>query len=145
MKCHYNDGFTLLELVMVLLIVGVAISIAAVSLDSVYEKNILRQEATRLYGTLRHAREVSLLHRAPVTFLHEEESGQFWLDKGGSVFGKVHQLHNGIQIEGDSIVFLPKGNSTGGIVTIADAKKRKYSIEVDPNTGNAAVKRLQPH
>jgi|Deesub1362A_J573_1020465.scaffolds.fasta_scaffold00045_35 general secretion pathway protein H len=142
MKYLYKNGFTLLELIIVLFIVGIAASIVTVSVNRAYKKSIVRQEAKRIHGILRHARELSLLQRTPVVFALDEENNIFWLEKDGAVYGKVKTVPRGIRLSGEPIVFLPKGNSTGGLITLMDSEERGYSIEVDPVTGTATVKRL---
>jgi general secretion pathway protein H len=137
------EGFTLLELIVVLVILGIAMTIGTISINRAYQKSTLKDEALRVQGTLRHARDSSLIDRMPVTFMLEEEAGQFWLERDGKVFGRVRKVPMGLAIEGESIVFMPKGNSTGGVVIIKRSKQdRGYVIEVDKVTGVAKIRRL---
>jgi type II secretion system protein H len=136
-------GFTLIELIVVLFILGIAMAIGTVSTMRAYQKSILKDEALRVQGTLRLARDASLIDRMPVTFALEPDSGTFWLERQGSAYGKVRKIPSGLEIEGEPIVFMPKGNSTGGVITIRRSEEdRGYVIEVDTVTGTAKIRRL---
>ena len=143
MRYHFKkNGFTLLELIIVMFIAGIGLSIVGVAAARSYEKGMLRQEAARLHSTMRYARELSLMQRAPVGFALQEEEGVYWLEKNGSLWGDKKAVRSGHVLEGEPIVFLPKGNSTGGYISITDSRERGYSIEVDPVTGRATIQRL---
>ncbi len=142
MRYLSNKGFTLIELIVVLIILSVASAIAVVSVGRAHEKRVFKEQALRVQGTLRHARDISLLDRIPVTFALEEEDGKFWLEKDGAPYGRVRTLPEGFELAGEGIVFLPKGNSTGGFITIKKEDGRGYAIEVDTVTGIAKVRRL---
>jgi prepilin-type N-terminal cleavage/methylation domain-containing protein len=144
MRYPSDRGFTLLELIVVLLVVGLAASVVMMTTARTQEKTMLDQEARKLHRVLGYARELSLIQRAPFVFVSDEETGRFWIEKNGSPYGDVLVLHKNLMIRGDAIVFLPKGNSTGGSVAITDKKKRGYVIKVDPATGISEIFRLQP-
>jgi prepilin-type N-terminal cleavage/methylation domain-containing protein len=144
MRYLSERGFTLLELFVVLFIVGLALSLVVMTTARTRDKTLLEQEARKVRRTLSYARELSLMQRTPFSFVPDPESGTFWLEKDGKPYGGVHALPDGLSLEGEAIVFLPKGNSTGGGVAVTDKKKRGYVIEVDPTTGTAEIFRLQP-
>jgi general secretion pathway protein H len=144
MRYLSKKGFTLLELLLVLLIAGLAVSLVVVSTVSTQEKTVLHQEARRLQRTLEYARELSLMKRRPFVFVPADEGGSFWLESDGEPFGKELVLPKGLLVEGDVIVFLPKGNNTGGSVAITNRSGKGYFIELDPATGKAELQRLQP-
>lgn len=142
MRYPSEDGFTLVELIVVLVVAGVALAIVTLSLNRAYQKSVLREEATRLQGTLRHARDTSLLMRLPVLFALDEEEDAYWLESDGQVRGNVKRLPDGVELTGTEVVFLPKGNTTGGWVTIRRADGAGFTVEVDTVTGKAEVRRL---
>ncbi len=103
---------------------------------------MLKEQAARVHGTLRHARDASLLRRMPVTFALDSESGTFWLHGGGGLLGSKKTLPGDLVLEGEDVVFLPKGNSTGGLLALTRPDGRGYLFEVDPITGVARVSRI---
>ncbi len=138
-----EKGFTLLELIVVLWILGIAMAVITVSIQRAHEKGFLKDEAQRVHGTLRQARDTSLIDRIPITFVANAEEGSFWLEKEGGVYKKIQKLPRGLEIQGEPIVFMPKGNSTGGTVILKRTEQdRGYVIEVDSVTGTAKIRRL---
>ena len=125
-----------------LVVAGIALAIVTLSLSRAYEKSVLREEATRLQGTLRHARDTSLLMRLPVRFTLDEEEDEYWLLVDGQMQGRVRRLPDGVSLTGTEMVFLPKGNTTGGWVTIRRADGAGFTVEVDTVTGKAEIRRL---
>ncbi len=143
MRSLSDRGFTLLELIVVLLVIAVAAAMTTVSINRAYEKSVLKDQAMRVHGALRHARDKALLERMPVTFVPDEEARSFWLKRrDDELLGKVRHLSSGIEIHGGPIVFFSKGHSTGGSITIENKNGRGYVIEVDEVTGTAKVGRI---
>jgi general secretion pathway protein H len=143
MRSLSDKGFTLLELILVLFIVGVALSLVAGVMGKSRGKAILRQEVADVRNLLRHARERSLMERAPCAVVLDAEAGTYWIEKDGEPPGRPQALPDTIGISGSDIVFLPKGNSTGGEITLKDTSERGYIVAVDPVTGHPTVRRLQ--
>ncbi len=136
-----EGGFTLLELIVVLWILGIAMAVVTISIQRAHEKGFLKDEAQRVHGTLRQARDISLIDRIPITFVVNAEEGNFWLEKDGGVYKKVSHLPQGLEIQGEPIVFMPKGNSTGGTIILKTSEQdRGYVIEVDSVTGTAKIR-----
>jgi general secretion pathway protein H len=142
MRYPSDKGFTLLELIVVLLVVAVAAAVAAVSINRAYEKGVLKEQAMRVHGVIRHARDRALLDRMPVTFVPDGEAGSYWLERRDGLLGKKRHVPPGIAMHGEPIVFFSKGNSTGGSITVEHESGRGYVIEVDEVTGTARVGRF---
>jgi prepilin-type N-terminal cleavage/methylation domain-containing protein len=135
-------GFTLLELIIVLFIIGVGAALVTVSVGRAQDKAAHRREAARIQRTLGQARELSLLERVPYNFKLEEDTGTFYLEKNGALHGKPARLPAGLKIEGEPVLFFPKGNSSGGLITLTNPEGKGYAIDVDPVTGAAKVEKL---
>lgn len=142
MALRSERGFTLLELVVVIFIAGLAVAIASVSVNRAQQKSVLKQQAARLHSTLRHARDVAILERAPVSFVLDPETGSFWLERLGKIRGLTRDLPEGLNLGGDVIVFMPKGNSTGGRVALWRDDGQGYVVMVNKVTGIARLSRL---
>jgi prepilin-type N-terminal cleavage/methylation domain-containing protein len=137
-----KSGFTLLELLVVLFIVGIIVSVVAVSVGRIRDKTVFTEEARRIYLTTKHAREASILERREVAFRLNEETNTYWLDYSTSKPSENHAVPKKFIITGADIFFFPKGNSSGGLIEIRDEKGQKYAIEVNQVLGTSTIKRL---
>jgi general secretion pathway protein H len=135
-------GFTLLELLVVLFIVGIIVSIVAVSVGRIRDKTVFTEEARRIYLTTKHAREAAILERREVAFRLNEESKTYWLDYAASKPSEKYVVPKQFVITGADIFFSPKGNSSGGLIEIQNEKGQKYAIEVNQVLGTSSIKRL---
>lgn len=138
----HNRGFTLIEIVVVLLIAGIAFSIVGVSVGRIYEKIVFKEELKKLYRTLKHARDMAVIERAVFTINVDTDQRSVTLQRDGKPFGTTLTLPENVSIKGEPIVFFPKGNSSGGLIEIKGPANKNYLIEVSSVTGIAKVKRL---
>ncbi|MCK5145890.1 prepilin-type N-terminal cleavage/methylation domain-containing protein [bacterium] len=65
-KWKGESGFTLLELITVMVIVGIVTGVVSVSVDSVNEDMRLSNAANRALADIRHAQEMAMTHRRQV-------------------------------------------------------------------------------
>jgi prepilin-type N-terminal cleavage/methylation domain-containing protein len=137
-----NRGFTLFEILLVLFIIGLAGSVVMFSGSRLQEKTVFNTEARKLYLTLKHARQVSMLERRDIVLRIDRESKRYWLDYGKDKTSEMHSITKKFLIEGDDIMFFPKGNSTGGKIEIVNGKGQKYEINVDPVFGRTSIRRF---
>lgn len=146
-----QGGFTLLELLLVLFIVGLAVGLVAVNMGRGLDSSRARQDAGRLYASLRHARALALTDRVPVAVAPLVDDGAapgdwpraYRIERAGRRTGKVVALSRGLTLRGETVVFFPKGDSTGGVLSIRETESRGYDVEVDPVTGKPRVTRIQ--
>ncbi|MBI4690675.1 MAG: prepilin-type N-terminal cleavage/methylation domain-containing protein [Nitrospirae bacterium] len=137
---YHCAGFTLLELIVVIFIVGISVSIVVVFVGKAHEKAAFRETSKKIYIILKHARELALMEKTTVIFKIDEGGNSFWTERDGAVYGRVQKMPKRVHIKGESIMFFPKGNSSGGRILIEDSKERRYYIEVDPVLGTPKVK-----
>ena len=137
-----NSGFTFLELLLVLFIVGLASTVVMFSGSRMQEKTIFNTEARKLYLTVKRARELSILERRETAFKVDKETNRYWLEGGDDRSPNVHTIPEKFIISGDDIIFSPKGNSSGGKIEIDNGKGRRYEVTVDPVLGTPSIKRL---
>jgi general secretion pathway protein H len=139
-------GFTLLEMLIVLVIMGMIAAITIPIFGNGVSTTELRSAAREVAAGLRLARGQAIAQRTESVLL---------LDVAGRAFsvppdGKVHPLSPGIDIKLftaqrdivtdniGAIRFYPDGGSTGGRVTLASGE-RKFDVDVDWLTGRIAI------
>lgn len=137
-----NDGFTLLELIVVLVIIGLAAAVVLFSIGRLHETTLFNQEARRVYHTLSRAREMAVIGRTDIVVRVDEEGQRYGIEGDRGPSTGIRTLRQGIQLSGEDIVFFPKGNSSGGTITLRNAKGQAYAIEVNPALGKPAIRRL---
>ena len=141
-KLKDSGGFTLLELMVVILIAGIAGSLVYSVVGRAYENIAFRENSKKIFILLRHAREIAVLENSTVRFKLDEENNSCWLEKNGALVGTKQTMPGGVSIKGKTIIFYPKGNSSGGRIIIIGEKKGGYYIDVDPVLGTSKIKRL---
>jgi general secretion pathway protein H len=138
-----NRGFTLLELIVVLFIAGMAMAVVLFSAGRVRENALFNDEARRLYQTLKHAREIAIMERDDVTVRVDSDGNRYWIDYGDGKTSDARTVGKGFTISGKDMVFFSNGSSSGGTIKIENAKGQAYAVEVDPELGTPKIKRLQ--
>ena len=159
-----RGGFTLLELVVVLAIVGVAFAFAIPSLGDGLRRWRLQGAVRELATIMKFTRNQSVTRRTPLQVVMDRSQSLYWLDRldapvlqdpqraeekgirlyvlpAGIRFGEV-TVGGGSPVDARvGMPFYPKGNSAGGVVQMLDARGRDYRVRVDPVTGHARVQR----
>ncbi len=85
-----RDGFTMLELVIVLIIVGLAVSLTAPRLARDARKIRFKKDIGRIFSTIRYARSKAVFSGRKQSLVFDQASGEYWLDDG-----KKMKLHEG--------------------------------------------------
>lgn len=137
-----QTGFTLFELLLVLFIIGLAAAVVMFSASRLQENTVFNTEARKLYLTVKHAREISILERRDVVFKVDVEAKRYWIDYGDDKTSEMHSIPEKFVIAGEAVNFFPKGNSSGGKFELDNGKGRKYEVTVDPVLGTTSIKRL---
>jgi len=137
-----QTGFTMFELLLVMFIIGLAAAVVMFSASRMQENTLFNTEARKLYLTVKHAREVSIIERRDVVFKVDVEAKRYWIDYGDDETSEMHSIPQQFVIAGESVSFFPKGNSSGGRFELDNGKGRKYEVNVDPVLGTTSIKRL---
>ncbi|MGI9499847.1 MAG: GspH/FimT family pseudopilin [Geminicoccaceae bacterium] len=144
-------GFTLLELLVVLVIIGLAASLIPGFTPGRGSSTALDHAARTMASGLRDVRETAIRQNQGVIFLVDVESRQFRPGAGAQLI----QIDGDIALDmrtarqeqisetGGGIRFFPDGSSTGGRVVLAAGSQRR-TVEVDWLTGDVSVKRHVP-
>lgn len=83
MRQRRAEGFTLLEVLVVILLIGIILSVASLSLDSGAAARGLQQEAERLHQLLRLAAEEAVLNQEEWGLALDEQGYRFLRWEGG--------------------------------------------------------------
>jgi general secretion pathway protein H len=141
-----SRGFTLLELMLVLLIMGLAAGLAAPLLGSGNDALEAKSAARQLAAGLRKARSLAVTDQAETVLTLDLARRRF------SVSGdpRSYRLPAGLELslytaqseqvqeQVGNIRFFPDGSSTGGRITLA-AGRRKTDVDVTWLTGQVAI------
>ena len=149
-------GFSLFELILVLLLIAMITGLASPFLFKTLDKIKSQTSAKKIATVLRYVRSKSISEKIPYTFNANIDTNQYWINNVKTEkSSEVKQLDSGLTIVQfvDSeekvntgpfyIVFYPQGNSSGGeilIETTKEKEKSRYTITLDPVTGKPDVK-----
>lgn len=150
-------GFTLLESILVLFLIGLIAGVATPFVMSTLDRTQHQAEAREIASALRYARSEAISRKTMYTFNGDSANGKYWLtDPEGGQSSTIHSLESGFRMvritsgeetiaDGDFIInFYPRGNSSGGSIRV-QAESRKdakttYAIIIDPITGSSRIR-----
>jgi len=153
-------GFTLLELVLVLflmgLILGLALPFAVQTLDRVK----LQSEARQIASTIQYARSEAISKKKLFTLNANINKNKYWLaiPKERKIIqskflNKSVRIRDYIGTEGSltdenfKVNFYPSGNSSAGTIRLQSSldkgETNVYSIIIDPITGKPKIERFE--
>ncbi len=158
MKIYCERGFTLIEIILVVLLIGLfaglAVPVVMDTLDRVQRNSSLREVSS----ILRTARIRAVAFKAPISFNGDFESNEFWLtnirtDEDYKIYELEDEIIFSEYDDGDSILnegvfsilFFPQGNSSGGEITFTPPEsedsedEERFFINVDPITGKPSI------
>lgn len=146
-----QQGFTLVELLVVLGIAGMLIALAPVAFDRMREGAQYRDVVRRVTTDLRQARQQAVATGREARFLVDFEQRAFGV-AGRAVFVLPDSIDldatvAGIELVGQStasIRFLPEGGATGGTVEILRKSGGGSRITVDWLSGRLTQQPVQP-
>ncbi len=140
-------GFTLLELMVVMLLIVLFLSIALFFISPSLFGNPLESTIRDISSTMRHARSLSQISGSVQTITIDPDAQQYFL-KGQ----KKKRIPDGISVsvldplsqeqmnEKYDFLFYPFG-STDGTLILLEYKNRTVTLALDPVVGSVAVKR----
>ena len=141
-----NTGFTLLELLVVILIAATTVALVPPLFSAALPGARLKGAAHDLVAALRHTRNQAIIHNTDVPVSLQREPMQYRIADG-----KPRPLPAGINLTaepltGDGLAdtrqhvlwFHPDGSSNGARITL-DAGKRAYRVHVEWLTGRTRL------
>jgi general secretion pathway protein H len=140
-------GFTLVELLVVLVIAALALSLVGTSISRSISGAEMRTVARKVAASLRYTRTQAILSKSEQVFLVDTEKRTF-----KAADRETEELPEGMNVElntarseltsesAGGIRFYPDGGSTGGNVRL-EANGRVYQVNVAWLTGEASLQR----
>ncbi len=141
-----SDGFTFLELLIVLILVTLMLGLSAVLFGNTLSSSRLDAAARDISATIRHAKSLAQMNGEKQTVLISIDSRHYGREGGGT-----KALPKGVQImaidpfsgevrQGEyRITFQPYAGVEGGTVVVWNSK-RSVSIQLDPVVGTVMIK-----
>ena len=144
---HDQRGFTLVEVLVVLVIAALALTLVGTSISRSISGAEMRQAANKVAASLRYTRTRAILTKSEQVFVLDTESGNYTaadrepvtLPEGMNV--ELNTARSELTSEtAGGIRFFPDGGSTGGNVRL-EANGRIYRVNVAWLTGEASLER----
>jgi general secretion pathway protein H len=142
-----SDGFTLVELLVVLVIAALVLALVGTSISRSISGAEMRTAARQLASSIRYTRTHAILTKSEQVFMVDTENRSYSAPERDAVL-----LPEGMEVllttarseltseSVGGIRFYPDGGSTGGSVKL-EANERIYTINVAWLTGDASVQR----
>jgi len=155
-----SNGFTLLEMVLVLLLMGLFAGLTLPFVVSTLDRIKLQSEVRQISSAIQFTRSEAISRKTLFTFNVDIEKNQYWLaipkqeevtqskpiDETVQVID--YQRADETLTEGTfEILFYPRGNSSGGTIRFksTDDKDEEniYAVTIDPITGKPRISQLE--
>jgi general secretion pathway protein H len=146
-RSRRSDGFTLVELLVVLVIASLVLALVGTSISRNISGAEMRTAARKVAASLRYTRTRAILSKSEQVFLVDTEARTYQAAER-----EIEELPDGMNVElntarseltsetAGGIRFYPDGGSTGGNVRL-EANGRVYQVNVAWLTGEASVQR----
>jgi len=148
-------GFTLIEIIIVLFIIGIATGLVGIMVSSNSGNLEVRTFTKELSAVLRYARSHAVSEKKSYCFVidREEEMYRLYVHGAGeekeadTVISKsIPEEIEIIRSENDEevdIEFFPQGNSTGGVMQVARDGKVDFLVIINKITGRVEVEKAE--
>ncbi len=141
-----NNGFTLLELILVLFLTTLILGISTVFFANTLSSNKLNATAREMAATIRYAKYLAITKGESQTLLIDLDSknykiiGQSYKNIPPDIYIEVKDPLSGELVHGKHpIAFYGTGGIEGGTIMLSTGKK-SVSIELDPVVGSVIIK-----
>lgn len=141
-----DKGFTLLELIIVMFLIGLTLSLVAVLFSNSLPSSKFSATTREIVASIRHARTLAQLRGEKQTLTIDMEAHKYGIDNvtsrdipPGISIKVVDPLQGDVQTGKYQFDFPPTGGTQGGTIVLWNSKKT-VKIELDPIVGSAVVK-----
>ncbi len=148
MRCRasFNNGFTLLEIIVVLIIFSLTVALAAPSVVSGLGKAGLKSTTRKMASTLEYTKNMALRERS-VYYAEALGDRLIVMELGAEAASREIKAASETEVTskgGTVIAFYPGGGSSGGLFEVRYLKDDSYyTIKVDAPTGKVIVSTLK--
>ena len=143
-----NRGFTLIELVVVLVLIGISLAIVAPNIAKGLQDREVRGAALSLAARARDLRSQALFEGIPQQLVVNLPQSSYSVARTKEfqlpADVKFVSVEGGESVDRDTkrFYFFPNGSSLGGEIVLADSEKAiSYLIRLEPLTGKIEVSR----
>ena len=112
MRSLSEDGFTLFELLMVLLVLAMAAAVVVVNIGAGIDRTEAREESARLFRALRHARDLAVMNRTPSEVEIVGGGTSFVIRQKGSTVLSSERTPDGLHLGVGPVEFSRKSGAT---------------------------------
>ncbi len=151
---HRENGFTLIELVSVLVLIGLFLGLASPFVMATLDRIQADSSVRKMVSMLASARSQAIAEKTSLVFQGDLDQNQYWIsDPRTEESSDLVQLERTIQLrefdDGEasfregifSITFYPMGNTSGGTILLEpsdpDADAPSFLLTIDPVTGKS--------
>lgn len=152
---YQKDGFTLIELIIVMLIIGIASGFVGVLVHRGSSSRELNKFTKEVSATLRYARSRAVAEKKVYSFIiwRDKETYGLYVDFSSDehledvppvvykIIPKPLQIISETRADYLRMDFFPQGNSSGGTLEIINQKDKAFFIIVNKVTGRVEVRR----
>jgi general secretion pathway protein H len=148
-------GFTLIEIIIVLLIIGIASGLVGILVSKGSGKLEIRTFTKDISAVLRYARSQAVSEKKIYCFVIDRKEQMYRLYAedtdhknteivmSKSVPEELLMTLQDSDEDSPRIEFSPRGNSTGGVIEITDEKGITFFIQINRITGRVEVERAE--
>jgi len=144
-----RKGFTLLELLVVMVIIGMAALLFAPNIGAWLPNYRLRSAARDIVSTMRTAQmkavstnmtyRVSFTQNPPSYTLQYENPPGTWVNEGVTQNLPSGISISAINIAGNNAVFNPNSTSSSGSITLQNSRGTQRQLTLTPSTGRVTI------
>lgn len=122
MNAATRTGFTLVEMVVVVAILGVVAGVTVPALHDAQARTPLDQTASEIARILARARRTAVERATPATMVVDPANKRYWLRLDDTVIADALSARPGVTIDASSprlaIRFVPTGEAQGDTITV---------------------------
>ena len=144
----HKKGVTLIELIVVMVIIGIAAVLIAPNIGAWLPNLRLRSAARDIVSTMRTAQmkavstnlAYQVLFTLPSNYiLQYQNTGGVWVNEGVTQTLPPGVSISAITIPGNNAVFNPNSTSSSGSVTLQNSKGTQRRLTLTPSTGRVTI------